>query len=63
VGRQGKTKDVVTVLEALTSLYPAPTYIRSDNGSRSSLRPYGLVRGGRHHHGRQPARITLGERV
>ena len=27
-----KAKDVVTVLEVLTSLYPAPTFIRSDNG-------------------------------
>ena len=32
VGRRCKTKDVVAVLEELTSLYPAPTYIRSDNG-------------------------------
>lgn len=27
-----KAKDVVAVLEELTSLYPAPTYARSDNG-------------------------------
>jgi len=26
------SKDVVSVLEELTSLYPAPTYNRSDNG-------------------------------
>ena len=32
VGRRCKAKDVVAVLEELTSLYPAPTYIRSDNG-------------------------------
>ena len=32
VGRRCKAKNVVAVLEALTSLYPAPTYIRSDNG-------------------------------
>jgi transposase InsO family protein len=32
VGRRCKAKDVVAVLEDLTSLYPAPTYIRSDNG-------------------------------
>jgi len=32
VGRRCRAKDVVTVLEELTSLYPAPTYIRSDNG-------------------------------
>ena len=32
VGRHCKAKDVVTVLEGLTSLYPGPAYIRSDNG-------------------------------
>ncbi len=32
VGRRCKAKDVVAVLEELTSLYPAPTYVRSDNG-------------------------------
>jgi transposase InsO family protein len=32
VGRRCKAKDVVVVLEALTSVYPAPTSIRSDNG-------------------------------
>ena len=32
VGRRCKAKDVVTVLEELTSLYPAPAFIRSDNG-------------------------------
>jgi len=32
VGRRCKAKDVVAVLEELTSLYPAPTFIRSDNG-------------------------------
>jgi len=32
VGRRCKAMDVVMVLEALTSVYPAPTYIRSDNG-------------------------------
>jgi transposase InsO family protein len=32
VGRRCKAKDVVAVLEDLTSLYPAPTFIRSDNG-------------------------------
>jgi len=30
--RSCKTKDVVAVLEKLTSLYPAPTFIRSNNG-------------------------------
>ena len=32
VDRRCKAKDVVAVLEELTSLYPAPTFIRSDNG-------------------------------
>jgi len=32
VGRRCKTKDVVAVLEELTCLYPAPAFIRSDNG-------------------------------
>jgi hypothetical protein len=32
VGRRCKAKDVVAVLEEITSLYPAQTYIRSDNG-------------------------------
>jgi len=32
VGRRCKCKDVVAVLEQLTSLYPAPAFIRSDNG-------------------------------
>ena len=32
VGRRCKAKDVVTVLEELTSLYPAPAFIRSDKG-------------------------------
>ena len=32
VGRRSEAKDVVTVLEELTSLYPAPAFIRSDNG-------------------------------
>jgi len=31
VGRRCKSKDFVAVLEALTSLYPAPSFIRSDN--------------------------------
>lgn len=32
VGRRCKARDVVAVLEDLTSLYPAPAFIRSDNG-------------------------------
>ena len=32
VGKRCKAKDVMAVLEQRTSLYPAPTFIRSDNG-------------------------------
>jgi len=32
VGRRCRAKDVVAVLEELTSLYPAPAFIRSGNG-------------------------------
>jgi transposase InsO family protein len=32
VSRRCKAKDVAAVLEELTSLYPAPAFIRSDNG-------------------------------
>ncbi len=32
IGRRCKAKDVATVLEVLTSLYPATAFIRSDNG-------------------------------
>jgi len=32
VGRRCKAKDVVAVLGELTSIYPAPTFIRRDNG-------------------------------
>ena len=32
VGRLCKAQDVVAVLEELTSVYPAPAFIRSDNG-------------------------------
>ncbi len=34
VGRQSKSEDVVAVLEKLTSFYPAPAFIRSDNGPK-----------------------------
>ncbi|MCP9827656.1 DDE-type integrase/transposase/recombinase [Synechococcus sp. L2F] len=39
VGRRCKAKDVVAVLKALTGLYQAPAFIRSDNGPDSSPRP------------------------
>jgi len=32
VGRRCKVKDIVAVLEELTSIYPRPPFIRSDNG-------------------------------
>ncbi len=32
VGRRCKAKDVVAVLEKLTSIYQAPSFVRSDNG-------------------------------
>lgn len=32
VGRRCKAKDVVAILEELNSIYPAPVFIRSDNG-------------------------------
>jgi putative transposase len=40
-GRRCKATDVVTVLEVLTSLCLAPTFIRSDNARSSSLGPHG----------------------
>jgi transposase InsO family protein len=42
VDRRCKAKDVVAVLEELTSFYPAPAFIRSDNGPECiahALRP------------------------
>ena len=33
VGKPCKAKDLMAVLEELPSVYPAPTFIRSDNGS------------------------------
>ena len=73
VDRRCKAKDVVAVLEELTSLYPAPTFIRSDNGPEfncfaeaQGLRPgsTGLVRGQHHHqHGLHRAGLSLGERI
>ena len=41
VGRHCKATDVVVVLEELTSLFPAPTFIRSDKGLSSMPRTYG----------------------
>jgi IS30 family transposase len=73
VGRRCKANDVVAALEELTSVYPAPAFIRSDNGPefncfaeaqglRSSSAE--LVRGQQHHeHGLHRARIIVGERI
>jgi hypothetical protein len=64
VGRLCKAKDVEAVLEELTSLYPVPAFIRSDNGPEfnyfaeaQGLRPgpTGLVSG---QHPPQPTRPT-----
>ena len=46
VGRRCKAKEVVAVIEELLSLYPAATYIRSDNGPEFIAQALpGLVRG------------------
>ncbi len=72
VGRRCKAKDVVAVLEELTSLYPAPAYIRSDNGPEfncfaeaQGLRPRPQTLGRKQHHDSvlYRARITVAERV
>ena len=65
VGRRCKATDVVAVLEELTSVYPAPTFIRSEPWAgihRSGST--GLVRCQRHHQ-RRPHRagIPIGERL
>jgi transposase InsO family protein len=41
VGRRCKAKDMVAVLEELTSSYPAPRFIRRTSGRSSLPRPYG----------------------
>lgn len=43
VGRPCKAKDMVSVLEELTSLYSAPAFIRCDNSPESSPGSTGLV--------------------
>jgi putative transposase len=46
VGRRCKAEDVVALLEELTSRYPTPAFIRSDNGPEfiaQALRDTGLV--------------------
>ena len=73
VGRRCKAEDVVAVLEELTSLYPAPAFIRSDNGPEfncfteaQGLRPGSteLVRRQHHHqHGLHRAGVPMGERL
>ena len=71
VDRRCKARDVEAVLEELTSVYPAPPFIRIDNGLEFNcfaeawrLRPgpTGLVRGQQHHqHGHLRASIPVGE--
>ena len=73
LGRRCKGKDVVAVLAELASLYPAPAFIRSDNGPEFNcfaeaqglrLGPTRLVRGQHHHqHGHHRAGIPMGERI
>jgi hypothetical protein len=67
-----KAMDLVAVLEELTSLYPAPAFIRSDNGqafncfadaSRLRPRPEAVVQEQRHHYRLHGARITVAERL
>ena len=48
VGRRCNVKDVVAVLDALTSLHPAPASIRSGNGPAfiaDALRPHSALQG------------------
>lgn len=70
MGRRCKTKDVLEVLEELTSLYPTPVFIRSDNGpkfngyaesSRLRPRPQTVVQDPWHHHGLHRARLTVAD--
>jgi len=73
VGRRCKVKDVVALLEELTSLYPVTAFLRSDNGPEFNCfaeaqgqrpGPTGLVRGQPHHqHGLHSAWIPLRERI
>jgi transposase InsO family protein len=61
MGRRCKAKVVVAVLEELTSVYPAPTFIRSDNGQEfiaKALRDWCD-----HQHGLHRAWIPVGERL
>jgi hypothetical protein len=65
--RRCKAPDVLAVLEQLTTHYPAPMFIRYDNGPEAGVHrscPTGLVRGKQHHqHGVHRARIPMGERL
>ncbi len=72
VGRRCKAKDVVAVLEELTSLYPAPAFIRSDNGPEFNRfaeaqglrpRPVALVPKQRHSYRVHQARFPVEERL
>ena len=72
VDRRCKAKDVVAVLEELTSVNPAPTFIRSDNGPelncfaealRLRPRPQEVVPEQRHQHCLHRTRSTVAERL
>jgi hypothetical protein len=63
-GRRCKAKEVVAVLEELTSLYPAPAFIRSDNGPRvDRLCPQTLGRKQHNHHCVHRAGLAVAERL
>ena len=57
-----KAKDVVAVLEELTSLYLAPRFIRSDNGPEFIAHACGAGAKTRHHNRLYRARISVAER-
>ena len=72
VGRHCKAKDVVVVLEKLTSINPAPTFIRLDYepefncfAEAQGLRPRSeeVVPEQRHQHCLHQTRITVAERL
>ncbi len=62
VRRCCKVKDVVAVLEDLTSLYPSPAFIDSENGPDHRPCPQTLERGQRHQHFLYRVKITVAER-
>ena len=66
IGRRCKAKEVVAVLEELTSVYPAPMFIRSDNGPEfiaQALRDWCEASDTTHQHRLHRAGISMGERL